>query len=83
MVNVLVARRRSFDEDRALTPQQLQEYREQIEELSEHELIMQYKTRHHVCEYRGMHVPPPRIIQEFVQLWKRSYKVRGKRKQSR
>ena len=75
-------RQRDYAEDRALTRQQLADYRQQLAGMSKEELVIGYKAAHHVCGRIDKRVPSPRIIQELVQIWKQLREIKSRQKSS-
>ena len=60
-------RQRDYAEDRALTKEQLAEYRAQLAGMSEEELLIAFKSAHHVLGFIDKRFPTPRLMQELVQ----------------
>jgi hypothetical protein len=65
-------------EDRPLTPEELNELRNNLARLSEAGVENAYKEAYKACEIRGGRLPRPVAIQQLVQAWRQLWHWRRK-----
>jgi hypothetical protein len=72
-----MARRHYMEKKQALTAAELEAFRESLEALTLNQLEIEYKCYHNACRYDTMRLPSAKLVQEFVQVWKRLTKVKA------
>jgi len=60
-----------------LSIEELEVYRVEVSALDRRSLEIRYKALHSACRYEDMKVPSPEIVQQFVQVWRRLWELKG------
>jgi hypothetical protein len=56
--------------DEQMTPEQLRDFKQRVAMLSAYTLEAHYREHLERCRLRPGFIPSPRMIQEFVSMWK-------------
>lgn len=72
-----MSRRHPTGSDQKLSEAELAAFRDRVAQMPRRELEAYYRVCHNACRYDDMRVPSPRMVQEFVQVWKRLRALKG------